>query len=119
MDHTALVALFDADELFTGLYTEAGHQRGRIVVPTMSVRAAEKTRPGAGVPPSRLRHVEHLPFTTEYALLAAAWPRTDIAAAHPATAAGEAGLVGAQSSRCPCGRSCMRRRTSRRPGTVR
>jgi hypothetical protein len=77
----------------TGLCTEASHQRGRIVVPAMRAWAAEKTRPGAGVHPSRLRHVEHLPFTTEIRPVAAAWPRTDIAAAHSSASAWEAGLA--------------------------
>ncbi|WP_329580988.1 hypothetical protein [Streptomyces sp. NBC_01361] len=36
------------------------------------VWAAEVARPGAGVHASRLRHVEHLPLTTEHALQAAA-----------------------------------------------
>ncbi|MGW6405353.1 PIN domain-containing protein [Streptomyces sp. NPDC055134] len=77
------------DEVFTGLYTGASHQRGRVVVPAMRVWAAEKTRPGAGVHPSRLRHVEHLPFTTEYALLAAYRDRRRA----PAAIAWEAGLA--------------------------
>ncbi|WP_329583479.1 hypothetical protein [Streptomyces sp. NBC_01361] len=94
LDHTALVALYDADEFFTGLYIEASHQRGHIVVPAVCVWAAEAARPGAGVHASRLRHVEHLPFTTEHALAAAAWPRTSLAAGHPAAIAWEAGLAG-------------------------
>lgn len=94
LDHTALVALYDADEFFTGLYIEASHQRGHIVLPAACVWAAEVARPGAGAHASQLRHVEHLPLTTEHALQAAAWPRTHLAAAHPAAIAWEAGLAG-------------------------
>ncbi|WP_425824873.1 PIN domain-containing protein [Streptomyces fractus] len=94
LDHTALIALYDADEFFTGLYIEASHQRGRIVIPAASVWAAELARAGAGTHAARLHHVEHRPFTTDHAVQAVAWPRTEIAAAHPAAIAWEAGLAG-------------------------
>ncbi|MFE4777923.1 MULTISPECIES: PIN domain-containing protein [unclassified Streptomyces] len=84
----------EACQEFTGLYIEASHQRGHIVVPAACVWAAEVARPGAGVHAFRLRHVEHLPLTTEHALQAAIWPRTHLAAAHPAAIAWEAALAG-------------------------
>jgi hypothetical protein len=95
LDHTTLIALYDADDFFTGLYIEASHQRGRIVVPSLCVRAAESTRPGAGAHAARLRYADHLDFTTSHALQAASWPRIDPSTAHAAAIAWEAGLAGA------------------------
>ncbi|MFF3847915.1 hypothetical protein [Streptomyces sp. NPDC002328] len=52
LDHTALGALFRADPFFTGLYIEASRATGRVIIPSLSVPAAERqvagvTRPGA------------------------------------------------------------------------
>ncbi|MFE7113378.1 hypothetical protein ACFU98_44965 [Streptomyces sp. NPDC057575] len=42
LDHTALAALYRADPFFTGLYIEASRGTGRVIVPSLSVLAAER-----------------------------------------------------------------------------
>lgn len=89
-DHTALVALYRADPFFTGLYIEASRGTGRVLVPALSVLAAERAAPGAGAHAGRLRFAEAVPFTTEHALDAGSWPATDWPLAHPAAIAWQA-----------------------------
>ncbi|MFI5987928.1 hypothetical protein ACIBEA_44665 [Streptomyces sp. NPDC051555] len=36
-DHTALAALYRADEFFTGLYIESSRGGGRVLIPALSV----------------------------------------------------------------------------------
>ncbi|MEV7417738.1 PIN domain-containing protein [Streptomyces sp. NPDC089919] len=93
-DHTALVALYQADPFFTGLYIEASRGTGRVLVPSLSVLAAERAVPGAGSHAARLRFAEHVSFTADHALDAAAWPGTDWPAAHPAAVAWQAAKSG-------------------------
>lgn len=55
LDHTALVALYQADPFFTGLHIESSRGTGRVLIPALSVLAAERTAPGAGSHAGRLR----------------------------------------------------------------
>ncbi|MFI9825227.1 hypothetical protein ACIHFC_32975 [Streptomyces sp. NPDC052013] len=48
LDHTALAALSRADPFFTGLYIEASRGTGRLLIPSLSVLAAERQVAGAG-----------------------------------------------------------------------
>lgn len=50
LDHTALGALYRADHFFTGLYIEASRGAGRVLVPSLSVLAAERQLAGTGGP---------------------------------------------------------------------
>ncbi|MBW5481300.1 PIN domain-containing protein [Streptomyces bambusae] len=93
-DHTALTALYQADEFFAGVYVEASRGGGRVLVPALSVLAAERLTPGAGTHAARLRFAETVPFTAAHALDAASWPGVDWAVAHPAAIAWQAAKDG-------------------------
>lgn len=55
LDHTALAALYRADSFFTGLYIEASRGTGRVLIPSLSVLAAERQVAGAGKHAASLR----------------------------------------------------------------
>ncbi|MEU7304875.1 hypothetical protein ABZ623_32380, partial [Streptomyces sp. NPDC007206] len=55
LDHTALAALFRADPFFTGLYIEASPGTGRVIIPSLSLLAAERQVAGAGKHAASLR----------------------------------------------------------------
>ncbi|MFF4010608.1 PIN domain-containing protein [Streptomyces sp. NPDC001717] len=93
-DHTALVALHQADPFFTGLYIESSRGTGRVLIPALSILAAERAVPGAGTHAARLRFAETVPFTAEHALDAASWPATDWPVTHPAAIAWQAAKTG-------------------------
>ncbi|WCD87818.1 hypothetical protein KPP03845_104219 [Streptomyces xanthophaeus] len=93
-DHTALTALYRADPFFAGLYVEASRGTGRVLIPALSVLAAERRTPGAGTHAARLRFAETVPFTAAHALDAASWPGTDWAVTHPAAIAWQAAKTG-------------------------
>ncbi|AYV32383.1 hypothetical protein EES41_37110 (plasmid) [Streptomyces sp. ADI95-16] len=93
-DHTALVALYWADPFFTGLYIESSRGTGRVLIPALSVLAAERATPGAGSHAARLRFAESVPFTTAHALDAGSWTATDWAVTHPAAIAWQAAKTG-------------------------
>ncbi len=93
-DHTALVALYQADPFFTGLYIESSRGTGRVLIPALSILAAERTAPGAGSHAARLRFAETVPFTAAHALDAGSWPATDWTVTHPAAIAWQAAKAG-------------------------
>ncbi|MFZ3475909.1 hypothetical protein ACODT3_40875 [Streptomyces sp. 4.24] len=93
-DHTALAALYRADEFLTGLYIESSRGTGRVLVPALSILAAERQVPGAGAHAARLRFAETIPFTGTHALDAASWPSTDWSVTHPAAIAWQAAKAG-------------------------
>ncbi|WP_331747294.1 hypothetical protein OG365_40200 (plasmid) [Streptomyces sp. NBC_00853] len=67
-DHTALIALYRADPFLTGLYIESSRGTGRVLIPALSVFAAERATPGSGAHAARLRFAETVPFTGAHAL---------------------------------------------------
>ncbi|MFB7175932.1 PIN domain-containing protein [Streptomyces sp. NPDC056254] len=93
-DHTALVALYQADPFLTGLYIESSRGTGRILVPALSVLAAERLVAGAGAHAARLRFAEAVPFTVEHALDSTSWPATGWQVTHPAAIAWQAAKSG-------------------------
>jgi hypothetical protein len=94
LDHTALTALYRADHFFTGLYIEASRGTGRVLIPSLSVLAAERHTPGSGTHAASLRFAEQVPFTSRHALEAMAWPATEWPVAHPAAIAWQAAKAG-------------------------
>ncbi|MFF8946014.1 PIN domain-containing protein [Streptomyces sp. NPDC014864] len=94
LDHTALSALYEADAFFTGLYIEASRGTGRLLIPSLSVLAAERRTPGAGMHAAALRFAESIPFTTDHARDAMAWPSAQWPAVHPAAIAWQAAKSG-------------------------
>ncbi|MGW0754934.1 PIN domain-containing protein [Streptomyces sp. NPDC002814] len=94
LDHTCLVALHDGDEFFTGLYIEASHQRGRILVPSLCILAADRLRPGCGTYAASLRFTEEVPFTAGHAVEAMSWPRVEPGVAHAAAVAWQMAAAG-------------------------
>ncbi|MFI2764319.1 PIN domain-containing protein [Streptomyces echinatus] len=90
LDHTALAALFQADAFFTGLYIEASRGTGRVLIPSLSVLAADREVPGAGAHAAVLRFAESIPFTTDHARHALAWPGAPWTVTHPAAIAWQA-----------------------------
>ncbi|MEU1668524.1 PIN domain-containing protein [Streptomyces sparsogenes] len=94
LDHTALTALYRADAFFTGLYIEASRGTGRVLIPTLSVLAAERQVPGAGKHAASLRFAEAIPFTTDHAAEAMAWPDLEWPVAHAAAIAWQAVKAG-------------------------
>ncbi|MFF4984010.1 PIN domain-containing protein [Streptomyces sp. NPDC001046] len=96
LDHTALAALYRADPFFTGLYIEASRGTGRVLVPSLSVVAAEREATGAGKHAASLRFAESVPFTAEYAKEAMAWEDADWPVAHAAAIAWQAVKKGEQ-----------------------
>lgn len=94
LDHTAVAALFQADAFFTGLYIEASRGTGRVLIPSLSVVAADREVPGAGAHAAALRFAESIPFTTDHARDALAWPSSPWAVTHPAAIAWQAAKAG-------------------------
>ncbi|MFF1651195.1 hypothetical protein [Streptomyces sp. NPDC058240] len=92
LDHTALTALYRADPFFTGLHIEASRGSGRVIIPSLSVLAAERQVTGAGWRAASLRFAESVPFTAAHAVdwRAVHWPVAHAAAiAWHAVKAGE------------------------------
>ncbi|WEP01021.1 hypothetical protein A6P39_045040 (plasmid) [Streptomyces sp. FXJ1.172] len=87
LDHTALTALYRADPFFTGLYVEASRGTGRVIIPSLSLLAAEHQAAGAGRHAATLRFAAHTPFTTEHAAEAMDWKNVDWPVAHAAAIA--------------------------------
>ncbi|MGW2206861.1 PIN domain-containing protein [Streptomyces sp. NPDC001774] len=87
LDHTALAALYQADPFFTGLYVEASRGTGRVLIPALSLLAAERAAPGAGEHAASLRYAEHIAFTTAHARDALVWPGADWQIVHAAAIA--------------------------------
>ncbi|MFJ8604957.1 PIN domain-containing protein [Streptomyces shenzhenensis] len=94
LDHTALTALFRADAFFTGLYIEASRGTGRVIVPSLSVPAAERQVAGAGKHAASLRFAENVPFTAAHAVDAMDWRHVDWPVAHAAAIAWQAAKAG-------------------------
>ncbi|GAA5705931.1 hypothetical protein AQJ43_36855 [Streptomyces avermitilis] len=94
LDHTALTALYHADPFFTGLYIEASRGTGRVLVPSLSVLAAERQVAGAGRHAASLRFAENVAFSTAHAVEAMAWPSVDWPVAHVAAIARQAAKEG-------------------------
>jgi hypothetical protein len=94
LDHTTLAALYQADPFLTGLYIEASRGTGRVLIPSLSVLAAEHRLTGAGQHAAALRFADHIPFTTAHALEATAWPGTEWPATHPAAIAWQSAKEG-------------------------
>ncbi|MGW5367454.1 PIN domain-containing protein [Streptomyces sp. NPDC004009] len=94
LDHTALAALYRADPFLTGLYIEASRGTGQILIPSLSLLAAERQAAGAGKHAASLRFAEHLPFTAAHALEAMAWKDVDWPVTHAAAIAWEAAKKG-------------------------
>ncbi len=94
LDHTALAALYRADPFFTGLYIEASRGTGRVLVPSLSVLAADRDVPGAGAHAASLRFAEAVPFTTGHAVESLAWPSLAWPVVHPAAIAWQAAKAG-------------------------
>ncbi|MGW7356275.1 PIN domain-containing protein [Streptomyces sp. NPDC054802] len=90
LDHTALTALYQADPFFTGLYIEASRGTGRVLVPSLSVLAAEHQVAGAGKHAASLRFAENVPFSTAHAVDAMNWRNVDWPVAHAAAIAWQA-----------------------------
>jgi hypothetical protein len=87
LDHTALAALYRADPFFTGLYIEASRGTGRVIIPSLSILAAERQVAGAGKHAASLRFAENIPFTAEHSADAMAWTNVDWPVAHAAAIA--------------------------------
>jgi hypothetical protein len=94
LDHTALTALYRADPFLTGLYIEASRGTGRILVPSLSLLAAERRLAAAGRHAAGLRFAESVPFTTAHAVDAMDWPGVDWPVAHAAAIAWHAVKAG-------------------------
>ena len=94
LDHTALTALYRADPFFTGLYIEASRGTGRVLVPSLSVLAAERQVSGAGRHAASLRFAESVPFSAEHAVDAMNWPGAAWPVAHVAAIAWHAVKTG-------------------------
>jgi hypothetical protein len=94
LDHTALAALYRADAFFTGLYIEASRGTGRVLIPSLSLLAAERQVPGAGTHAASLRFAESVPFTQAHAVDATAWPSAEWPVAHAAAIAWQAAKTG-------------------------
>ncbi|OEJ21593.1 hypothetical protein AS594_39375 [Streptomyces agglomeratus] len=94
LDHTALTALYQADPFFTGLYIEASRGTGRVLVPSLSVLAAERQIAGAGKHAASLRFSENVPFSTAHAVDAMDWPSVAWPVAHAAAIAWQAVKAG-------------------------
>ncbi|MET9088408.1 PIN domain-containing protein [Streptomyces sp. NPDC004237] len=94
LDHTALAALFRADPFFTGLYIEASRGTGRVIIPSLSVLAAERQVVGAGKHAASLRFAESVPFTAAHAVDAMDWAHVDWPVAHAAAIAWQAVKAG-------------------------
>ncbi|MEU8718634.1 PIN domain-containing protein [Streptomyces sp. NPDC048663] len=94
LDHTALAALFRADAFFTGLYIEASRGTGRVIIPSLSVLAAERQVVGAGRHAASLRFAESMPFTNAHAVEAMDWAHVVWPVAHAAAIAWQAAKAG-------------------------
>ncbi|MGW0561476.1 PIN domain-containing protein [Streptomyces sp. NPDC003016] len=94
LDHTALAALYRADPFFTGLYIEASRGTGRVVIPALSILAAERQVTGAGKHAASLRFAENVAFTTAHAVDAMSWRNVDWPVAHAAAIAWHAVKAG-------------------------
>ncbi|MFJ9729384.1 PIN domain-containing protein [Streptomyces sp. NPDC101209] len=94
LDHTALAALYQADPFFTGLYIEASRGTGRVIIPSLSLLAAERRVTGAGKHAASLRFAENMPFTAAHAVHAMGWQTVDWPVAHAAAVAWQAATVG-------------------------
>ncbi|MDQ0757424.1 hypothetical protein [Streptomyces canus] len=94
LDHTALTALFHADPFFTGLYIEASRGTGRVVIPSLSMLAAERQVTGAGKHAASLRFAENMSFTPAHAVHAMDWTNVDWSVAHAAAVAWQAVKAG-------------------------
>ncbi|MFF7183562.1 PIN domain-containing protein [Streptomyces sp. NPDC008121] len=94
LDHTALTALYRADPFFTGLYVEASRGTGRVLIPALSIIAAERQDAGAGKHAASLRFAENVPFTAAHAVEAMDWRHTDWPVAHAAAIAWQAAKAG-------------------------
>ncbi|GGJ40122.1 PIN domain-containing protein [Streptomyces brasiliensis] len=94
LDHTALAALYRADHFFTGLYIEASRGTGRVLIPSLSVLAAEREVPGAGTHAAALRFAEQVPFTAVHAVDGMAWPAVEWPVVHSAAIAWQAAKAG-------------------------
>ncbi|MET7458665.1 PIN domain-containing protein [Streptomyces sp. NPDC005574] len=94
LDHTALTALYRADPFFTGLYIEASRGTGRLIIPALSVFAAERQVAGAGKHAAALRFTENVPFTATHAVDAMGWKNVDWSVAHAAAIAWQAVKAG-------------------------
>lgn len=90
LDHTALTALYRADPFFTGLYIEASRGTGRVLIPALSVLAAERRVTGAGKHAASLRFAQSVPFTAAHAVGAMDWKDVDWPVAHAAAVAWQA-----------------------------
>ncbi|WP_217144932.1 hypothetical protein [Streptomyces sp. AC627_RSS907] len=87
LDHTALIALYRANSFLTGLYIEASRGGGRVLVPSLSVLAAERQAAGAGKHAASLRFAENVPFTAAHAVDAMDWTNVEWPVAHAAAIA--------------------------------
>ncbi|MEU0040299.1 PIN domain-containing protein [Streptomyces sp. NPDC006333] len=94
LDHTALAALYRADPFFTGLYIEASRGTGRVLIPSLSVLAAERRLTGAGRHAASLRFAESVPFTADHARDAMDWGKMEMPVAHAAAIAWHAVKAG-------------------------
>ncbi|MEU2288348.1 PIN domain-containing protein [Streptomyces sp. NPDC013178] len=90
LDHTALAALYRADPFLTGLYIEASRGTGRVIIPSLSIVAAERRTAGAGRHAASLRFAQSVPFTAAHARDAMGWESVDLAVAHAAAIAWQA-----------------------------
>ncbi|WP_328665188.1 hypothetical protein [Streptomyces sp. NBC_00328] len=94
LDHTALTALYRADPFFVGLYIEASRGTGRVLIPSLSLLAAERAVPGAGRHAASLRFTESVPFSAAHAVDAMDWPAIEEPVAHAAAIAWQAVKAG-------------------------
>lgn len=94
LDHTALAALYRADPFFTGLYIEASRGTGRVLIPSLSVLAAERQVAGTGKHAVSLRFAESVSFSTAHAVDAMGWPNVEWPVAHAAAIAWQAAKEG-------------------------
>ncbi|MGW0817946.1 PIN domain-containing protein [Streptomyces viridiviolaceus] len=94
LDHTALATLYRADSFFTGLYIEASRGTDRVIIPSLSIVAAERQVTGAGKHAATLRFAEHVPFTAVHAVDAMGWTDVDWPVTHAAAIAWHAMKAG-------------------------
>ncbi|MBQ0867359.1 hypothetical protein KBY17_27250 [Streptomyces sp. RK75] len=89
-----MAALYRADSFFTGLYIEASRGTGCVLVPSLSVVAAERLVGCAGAHAASLRFAEQVPFSAGHAMDAMAWPTVEWPVLHAAAIAWQAAKAG-------------------------
>ncbi|MFD5869539.1 MULTISPECIES: hypothetical protein [Actinomycetes] len=81
-------------DLLDRLYIESSRGTGRVLIPALSVLAAERATPGAGGPPHACASPRPSLSPPRTPRTPPAWPTTDWALTHPAAIAWQAAKTG-------------------------